>query len=138
MADDLDPNSPEFDDLLAFTPVPVSFFALGKTFAYKWPPRPESRLLASSRFFDNMMPPKMTNPAMMAISEYAMIILVSIVLLRLRLTQIDSGARRVSTRSRLHQRMKVGEVPHIDAFCPEPPVWAMDGRVGAGHIPAMR
>lgn len=74
----------------------------------------------------------------MAISEYAMIILVSILLLRLRLTQIYSGARRVSTRSMLHQRMKVGEVPDIDAFCPEPPVWAMDGGVGARHIPAMR
>jgi hypothetical protein len=120
-------------------PSPVYFVALGSDGAtYKWPPRPESRFLALSRFLENMMAPKMTSPTMMAISEYAMIILVSIVLLRLRLTQIDSSARRVLTRSMLHQRMKCGEVPETDAFCPEPPVWAMDGRVGAGHIPAMR
>lgn len=104
-------------------PSPVSFVALGRDSAtYKWPPRPESRFLALSRFLENMMAPKMTSPTMMAISEYAMIILVSIMLLRLRLTQIDSSARRVSSRCILHQRMKVGEVPDTGAFCPEPPV----------------
>lgn len=85
-----------------------------------------------------MIAPTITSTAMSAISEYAMIILVSKLLLRLRLTQIDSGARRVLTRSMLHQRMKCSEVPNIDAFCPEPPVWAMDGREGARHIPAVR
>ena len=85
-----------------------------------------------------MMAPKMTIPTMMAISEYAMIILVSIVLLRLRLTQIDSGARRVPTRSMLQQRMKCSEVPDMAVLYLQSPVWAMDDGAGADHIRAMR